>query len=329
MINFRSIADMSHAIVRGLPKVPRDIDWIVGVPRSGMLAANMLALYLNLPLTDVDGLLEGRVLGGGDRLRRFGQNSPSAPRKILVVDDSVHSGKAMRDVKHRLRQMEGVCELVYAAVYVNSRSKNVVDLYFEEIAGHRIFEWNVMHHSWLPECCVDIDGVLCEDPSELDNDDGPRYEQFLQNAKPLWLPTNSIGWLVTCRMEKYRSLTEEWLLKHNVPYAHLIMMDCETKSERRGKHGAFKASVYGSVGAKLFIESSHRQAVAIARLSGRPVLCVDQREMIYPSSAALCRNSVHHLARRLARSLDRGYRFAKRRLLLCDPPVEGHSRSLR
>ena len=32
---------------------------------GGLIPANMLALYLNIPLMDLDGFLEGRMLGGG------------------------------------------------------------------------------------------------------------------------------------------------------------------------------------------------------------------------------------------------------------------------
>ncbi|RUU06821.1 phosphoribosyltransferase, partial [Mesorhizobium sp. M7A.T.Ca.TU.009.01.3.2] len=37
-MHYRSISDMNDAIVRGLHRLPRDIDLVVGVPRSGVLA---------------------------------------------------------------------------------------------------------------------------------------------------------------------------------------------------------------------------------------------------------------------------------------------------
>ena len=58
-MNFRTIAQMNECIVSSLGQVPRDIDLIVGVPRSGILPATILALYLNVALTDVR-----RVAGG-------------------------------------------------------------------------------------------------------------------------------------------------------------------------------------------------------------------------------------------------------------------------
>jgi uncharacterized HAD superfamily protein len=72
-----------------------------------------------------------------------------------------------------------------------------------------------MHHGHLLKyCCVDIDGVLCLDPTDCQNDDGAAYEKFLEEAVPMLAPTRPIGALVTSRLEKYRGLTEKWLAKH-------------------------------------------------------------------------------------------------------------------
>jgi orotate phosphoribosyltransferase-like protein len=56
-MNFRSIADLSAAISTNLNKVPRDVDVIVGIPRSGVHAASIISLGLKLPLTNIDGLI--------------------------------------------------------------------------------------------------------------------------------------------------------------------------------------------------------------------------------------------------------------------------------
>ena len=48
-----------------------------------------------------------------------------------------------------------------------------------------------MHHSFLNDSCLDIDGVLCRDPSPEENDDGPRYEKFLTETNPLVIPTDA------------------------------------------------------------------------------------------------------------------------------------------
>ena len=52
-MNYRSISDLNNVILQRLHILPRDFDLIVGVPRSGMMPANLLALYLNKPFTDI------------------------------------------------------------------------------------------------------------------------------------------------------------------------------------------------------------------------------------------------------------------------------------
>ncbi|MBN1909742.1 MAG: hypothetical protein JW818_08385 [Pirellulales bacterium] len=325
-MNFRSVANLNETIVRNLHQVPRDVRLIVGIPRSGLLAANLLALHLNLPLTDLDGFVEGRLLRSGPRLQPRSDRAPLGGNgRVLVLDDSLESGGAMSRARERLAQAGMDREAIFAAVYISLPGRRKVDLYFEEIVGPRVFEWNFMHHSVLADSCVDIDGVLCVDPTETQNDDGPCYRRFLEEAPPLWLPSAPVGVLVTCRLEKYRSLTEKWLQRHGVQYRRLVMMNLPDKASRQaaGVHASMKAKAYRAANAKLFIESSHRQAVEIARLARRPVLSVERREMIYPSFLASVPSAIRrapHVVRRRVEALAGRLR---RRLFHHDPPTSG------
>ncbi len=60
-MNYRTIADLSNLIRTNLYKIPHDIDVVVGVPRSGMLPATMIALYLNKRLSDINTFFVGGV----------------------------------------------------------------------------------------------------------------------------------------------------------------------------------------------------------------------------------------------------------------------------
>jgi orotate phosphoribosyltransferase len=174
--------------------------------------------------------------------------------------------------------------LRYGAVYVTQESTGLVDYWHEIVSLPRVFEWNIMNHEVLGRACIDIDGVLCRDPSAEENDDGALYQHFLAKVRPLIVPRREIGWLVTCRLEKYRALTEEWLRDNGIRYRELLMMDLPDKASRQaaGKHAVFKAMHYRKTGARLFIESSVEQAFEIARLTGKDVYCADSREMIHP-----------------------------------------------
>ncbi len=288
-LHYRSVADLNSQIVAMAARLPRDLDVIVGVPRSGLLAGSLLSLHLNLPFTDVDGLIEGRVFTSGARLagqqqEKLQPNLLSEKRTVLVIDDSVYAGNQFRLTKKVLEAAGLVHTLYYAAVFIRPESEKHVDFFGDVVPAPRMFEWNFMHHKHLARACMDIDGVLCRDPDEHENDDGDKYQGFLSEADPLYLPTRPVGWLVTCRLEKYRASTEAWLKKHGVQYGELVMMDHPDQAARRaaGNHGEYKAEVYKKTGAQMFIESSIRQAVTIADLSGKPVLCMDTREMVYP-----------------------------------------------
>jgi len=287
-VNYRSVADLNADIRRWIPRLPDNIDVVVGIPRSGMLAANLLALHMNVALTDVAGLCEGRLMQCGRRGKDRVATNLDQPRQVLVVDDSASSGAQMRQVKAVIRQAGLQHHIRYAAVYVTPQAARSVDFWCVVLPSPRCFEWNVMHHGTLPKWCVDLDGVLCRDPTEEENDDGPRYQEFIRNVPPLVRPTRPIGWVVTCRLEKYRQATEEWLTRHGIRAEHLIMMDFPDKESRiaAGLHAGFKAKVLRESGAQLFVESSERQAIEIARLSGRYVLCVGTGQMIAPDGIA-------------------------------------------
>ena len=304
-MNYRSIADLNDTLLRQRWKLPADVDLVVGIPRSGLLAANLLSLSLNVPMTDIDGLVAGRLLTSGRSRRRkcFDTTTVRTARSILIIDDSVFMGQAMRDMRRKIENLDLPGKITTCAVYGNDERHPDCDVVLEAIPQPRMFQWNVMHHGLLKHCCVDIDGVLCCDPTEDQNDDGEAYLRFLAAASPVNLPTQKIGWLVTSRLEKYRPQTEAWLEAHGVDYEHLVMLDLASKEERlrSGAHGTYKADVYKKLDAVLFIESDVRQAEQIAKLSGKPVLCVETQHVIQPPglSLATATASMRTLPRRI------------------------------
>ncbi len=283
---YRSIADLNAIILKRLSIIPKDIDLIVGVPRSGMLPANLLALYLNKPYTDIHSFMNGHIYKAGARSQFFTNKDY---RKILVVDDSVASGGALQNCKQSLQGYEKDFHIEYAAIYVVPGKEKMVDYHFELLPLPRYFQWNVFNHTSLEKACFDIDGVLCEDPAPEQNDDGPKYIDFLRNARPLFIPGSKIGAIVTSRLEKYRAETEAWLKTHNVRYDKLIMLDLPNMQARQkaNSHAGHKASAYQTTGGVLFVESDRGQAIAINRTTRKPVLCTETFEMIYDAESVV------------------------------------------
>ncbi len=279
-MNYRNISDLNNIILKRLSIIPRDFDLIVGVPRSGMLPANLLALYLNKPYTDLHSFMNGHIYKAGARGQFF---DVSAYKKILVVDDSVASGSALKECKENLKDLEGKFDIKYCAVYVVPGKEKTVDYYFESVGLPRYFQWNILNHTTLEKACFDIDGVLCADPLPEQNDDGEKYIDFILNAPPLFIPGAKIGTIVTSRLEKYRKETETWLKKYNIKYNELVMLDLPDMAarQRANNHGTHKANAFKSGPYVLFVESEMAQALEINRLTGKPVLCTENFEMIF------------------------------------------------
>ncbi|RYY31605.1 MAG: phosphoribosyl transferase [Chitinophagaceae bacterium] len=280
-MNYRSVSDLNEDIKRNLHKIPNGVSLVVGVPRSGLLAANLIALYLNVPLADIDNFVEGKYYSSG--ARGSSRNKDPFAGTILIVDDSIFSGSALTKVKNKLKNVaDKNYNLKYCCVYAFPGSELLIDVHFKLLDLPRVFEWNLWHHGVLSNACVDIDGVLCEDPTEDENDDGHKYLNFLQNALPKHVPSTPIATLVTSRLEKYRAQTEDWLSRTGIQYGELLMLDLPDKETRLrlGSHGAFKAEMYkNKPESNLFIESNREQARFIHDTTKKAVYCVDTNEM--------------------------------------------------
>ena len=285
-MNFRTYEDLSVIISNNLHKIPEDIDLIVGIPRSGLMAASMISLHLNLPLTDIDSLLENKIYNHGrTKAKEKWLTDPSKAKKILIVDDSSVTGSSINEAKQKLEKSKFKDKAIYLVVFVTEETKDIPDIYFDICPKPRMFEWNYMHHMFLDRACVDIDGVLCQDPTPEENDDGEKYIKFISTVKPRIVPAKKIKYLVTTRLEKYRKYTEKWLKKNNIQFENLIMMDLPSKEERMklGNHGQFKGEQYKNLpDAKIFIESNKNQAKVIANVSGKEVFCVDDCKFYKP-----------------------------------------------
>lgn len=267
-----SYDQLVHDVLAWDEELPRDIDAVCAIPRSGNIPSSLLALHRNIQWTTVEALKSGLFLGGN-------RNPRHRVRKVLVLDDSMLSGKAMNAARMDLDGLDLAIE--YAVVYAKPGTEHLVDYLYKEVELPRLFEWNVFHGYWAKQACFDIDGVLCRDPTDYENDDGPRYELFLKTATPRYIPSVRIPAIVTSRLERYRPQTVSWLRQHRVDYDKLFMHPARNKKERirEGNHALRKAEVYKDVQYKLFIESSKQQAITISKLSKKPVLCTDMNDL--------------------------------------------------
>jgi len=247
-MNYKSMAELAQDILAGLPRLPLDLDLVVGIPRSGMLAAYQIALLRNLQVCSLGEYAANAPFGHGRTRSLPGQamRVPAEARHVLVVDDSIASGESMKAAQRLISSLGYGHRVSYAAIYAIPASAGLVDIAFQMLSMPRVFQWNLFHRNDLRNVYFDIDGILCLDPTAEENDDGPRYMTFLENARPAYLPSRPVGGFITCRLEKYRGPTEEWLHLHQVQYQSLYMLDLPSAEARRVQqaYGAFKASVY-------------------------------------------------------------------------------------
>ncbi|MEL6979558.1 MAG: phosphoribosyltransferase family protein [Pseudomonadota bacterium] len=281
--NFVNYQDLAETIMLGRAAMPAKIDLVVGIPRSGMLAASMLAAQLNAPLTDVEGLKQDRLFGyGATKSAPNVKRALSDDRTVLIIDDIAGAGSAIRRTREDIAQAGVRGTIVFCVVYAPTLKHPDIDVVLKQTSPGLMAPWNIMHHKVLARACVDIDGVLCRNPFPHEDDDGAAYETFLKTTEPLHGVSGRIGWLVTSRKERYRAATEEWLARHGIEYDELHMT---TTPEEKQDSPAFKARLYRETGAELFIESEGPCALRIAELSERNVMCVSAQTMITPDGA--------------------------------------------
>ena len=277
-LQYKTYGDLLLDIKKNIHKIPPNIDLVVGIPRSGMIPAYMIGFALNVKVCSIDEFINDIPISHGQRKIK------KSVSNVLVVDDSLYSGNSMQQAKIKIAEVKKYGGgITYCAVYVVPGNEEKVDVALVTFPPPRMFQWNYMNHAYIELACFDIDGVLCVDPSDEQNDDGEKYRHFIHNAQPLYIPHRTIYALVTSRLEKYRKETEKWLLEHNVLYEHLYMLDLPSKEERirLNMHAKFKAEIYGKLkNTVLFYESERKQAYEIAEITKKAVFCVETDELI-------------------------------------------------
>lgn len=325
MFGYVSFAQLSNAIRSQLYAIPADVDLIVGIPRSGMVPAYQIGLFLNRLVCDIDCFIaDGSVSHGHTRKLGISLSSLRQAQHILLVDDSIATGGSMQKALARIQESGYAGRISTCAAIIAPSHRSSVNVSFITMPQPRLFEWNAFHHTCVETACFDMDGVLCVDPTAHDNDDGPRYEKFLANARPLFRPTMKIGHIVTARLEKYRSLTEDWLAANNISYGQLHLVDLPSRAERirLGAHCSHKIRVYRETGAPMFYESEIGQSHQIATGSGKPVLCIDEMTMVMPGSSHIAATAKGALWK-LRYPLGRAKGWLKQQLRSSRTPVRG------
>ena len=280
--NFINVDQASIWTMEWVKTFPAQYDLIVGVPRSGMLVATIIALKLGKGLTTPELFKEGKFWHSNQVKDRLAWEEV---KHVLVVDDSVDTGRSMSTAMDAIRSAGHDTAVTKAALIVHEKTSSMVDLYHKVLPHPRVFEWNILHrkiasywgHGVLG---VDMDGVLCSEcPPGVDQDE-LRYVEWINSARPYLIPAFEIDFIVTSRLEKYREATETWLRDHNVKYKELHMWNIPDKNDRNGEFARHKVVELLRLKPDMYWESNWEQSQEIWENTRIPTLCVDEMTLL-------------------------------------------------
>jgi len=280
--NFVTIDQASIWTTEWIKTFPRQYDLIVGVPRSGMLIASIIALKLGKALATPELLRQGKFWHSSFIQ---GKLSLEEINHVLVVDDSVDTGRAMSRAMESIQSASEGITVTKASLIVRKEAKPMVDLYHKVISPPSVFEWNILHRKIASYwgngvLAVDMDGVLCADCPEGVDHDEELYLEWIKTAKPYLIPAFEIDAIVTSRLEKYRQETGAWLEQNNVKYKNLYMWKIGDKSERNGNFARHKIDELLQLKPDMYWESTWDQSQKIWAETKIPTLCIDEMTLL-------------------------------------------------
>jgi uncharacterized HAD superfamily protein len=274
-----AFSDLHRLIQANLSSIDPTTDLIVVIPRSGYVPAGHIATVLNLPIISLDRF--SSVLEVDNRFTLRSLLIPkSNPKNILVVDDTTCTGSRMNNAVELVSRKWPKSRITTLSIAVASNFNFRPDIYFFESPAPRMFAWNMFNHSQLTKhLAVDLDGILCDDPNQEQNDDGTNYLDFIGSARIKVRPQEKVKAIVTGRLEKYREQTENWLQKNDIHYTDLFMNDAPSALYRRTEKfistglevdqiSHFKSRILQEIKPNAFIESNLVQASNIHKITG-------------------------------------------------------------
>jgi hypoxanthine phosphoribosyltransferase len=267
-VNLRDVGEL-HAAIAACAERLCGFDLVVGLPRSGMVPATLIATMHRTPLADLHTYLRGHQWGLHGTLEPL----PPSPLRVLLVDDTVRVGSTMNNAAAQIRRTDHITRF---AVWESDKTTKHHDFAAGRILDPRVFPWNLWRNRTLARAAIDLDGVLCRDPTTAENDRGAQYASFVSTVAPLYRPQYPVLAIVTGRREEYRQATVDWLRRHGIRYQGLYM-----KFEAE-KHAQSKARHLRALRPGYYVESDPRQAPTIAALSGVPVFCVGDQRVYRP-----------------------------------------------
>ncbi len=163
IINYRSILDMTQLIKKKIVEIPMDCDFVVGIPRSGLIPATIIATIMNLPMVPIEVLLDNTVRNTTINSKKWKKEidlNEKKTWKVLLVEDSVNHGNSITIAKRKLEESPFSLTVFVMCIYGTQYSSDYVDCVFEVCPQPRFFEWNIQHSNILKHALVDSSVIV-------------------------------------------------------------------------------------------------------------------------------------------------------------------------
>ena len=281
---FKKSSDIAQdCIDHLLPKIKDlQIAGVVGIPRSGMLVAPIVATLLNKALYTISNgeiqVCNYSSSFGGKRMNHYKESGG----KLLFLDDTAYTGKEMRNIRAKYPNN------IYSVMYLNPSAEKYVDIFGMYLNSPHYLDWHFFNSNFPESTVFDLDGIFCPDVPIEKAENEILYKKYINEVGtiahriPNLHPCLSIA---TARLEKYRGVTESWLKRNGIKYGSLYMYQ-GTKEERDSNFyknvSEYKTSIFINSDARIFIESDDLLARQIAiKSKGKKVVCPDSGKVYY------------------------------------------------
>ena len=263
-MSFKSYEIISNYIFNNLYKIPENIDLVVGIDRSGMIIALMIANYLHKKVVSFDEFIDDNF--NIDNIKN-----------VLITDDIISKGIAITQTKNKIKLSDKLNSLniKFLAVYSCTQDVKVSDV----VMGYNNtwFQFCLFYNGSMSNVSMyQIQGNLCRKPTQEEMQNEEKYLDYINNVKPYQRPNaRNYSCIITNRPEKYRKQTQEWLKKYNYRYNKLIMIPQNISDKIK-----YKGQIYKNSSEKLYISNDEKQSIEINKISNKQVLCTQTMQII-------------------------------------------------
>lgn len=163
VLNYRSISDMTSLIKQKLSFISSEYDFIVGVPKSGLITASIISTLLNIPIVPIEVLTSNNyknISMNPKKWKRQISLQLNERYSVLLVEDSVNTGDSIKSALTVIEKSPYILDVKTLCAYGTERSLYIADYVLEVCPQPRFFEWNFPHSYILNKSIVTSSSIF-------------------------------------------------------------------------------------------------------------------------------------------------------------------------